>query len=134
MNESTPLAESHSAEAVQAAAVHAEAIEKARDAQIRAAVTGALEKFKLDVKEEIAKGIQKNVNGRIDAMRKDLVAHNEQHEKDMRRALPVIEAYEKAKEDVETAKKGGRAVLWVAAMITAIGGAYLVLRMILFNH
>jgi len=45
MDDKTTLAESNSAEAVNAAAVHAEAIEKARVSQIEAAVSSAIAQF-----------------------------------------------------------------------------------------
>ncbi len=86
------------------------------------------------MRTEIAFSIKTNVNGKIDAMSNKLDSHNLQHEKDMERALPVIEAYEQGQRDLAVAKKGGRLFLWLAATTTAIGGAYLVLRMIFFGH
>lgn len=86
------------------------------------------------LRTEIGFAIKTTVNGKIDAISMKLDNHNIQHEKDMGRALPVIEAYESGQRDLDTAKKGGRIILWLAATVTAIGGAYLVIRMIFFNH
>jgi hypothetical protein len=86
------------------------------------------------MRTEIGFAIKTTVNGKIDAISLKLDSHNIQHEKDMERALPVIEAYESGQRDLESAKKGGRFVLWLAAAVTAIGGAYLVIRMIFFDH
>ena len=82
------------------------------------------------IREEIAKGIQTHVNGKIDKMQSGLDVHNAKHEKDMERMLPIIEAFEEGQQDLNTAKKGGKVVLWLAGSITAIGGAFLVLRAI----
>lgn len=82
------------------------------------------------IREEIAKSIQTHVNGKIDKMQSGLDVHNAKHEKDMERMLPIIEAFEEGQQDLNTAKKGGKVVLWLAGSITAIGGAFLVLRAI----
>ena len=68
----------------------------------------------------------------IDDIRRDILFHNEKHDKDMVRIMPVILAFESGQRDLETAKRGGKLVLWLAATITAIGGAILVLKSI-FN-
>lgn len=131
MDDKQIIADAQSAEAVKAAAGAQEAIEKARAAQMEAAVNQAVEKL---LTGGVADAIQRSVNGKVDGMRKALDEHNITHENDMRRMMPIIEAFEKAQQDLETAKKGGRFILWFAATVTAVGGAYLVVRMIFFNH
>lgn len=81
----------------------------------------------------VPEAIRINVNGKIDKMQSGLNTHNEKHENDMIRIMPVIEAYEEGQRDLETAKKGGRIVLWIATIITAIGGAWLVLKQLFPN-
>ena len=85
------------------------------------------------LKEEVIKTIQTTVNGKVDRMQDCMNAHNVKHEEDMKRVLPVIEAFEEGQRDLNTAKKGGKAVLWLSGTVTAIGGAYLVLRAIFWN-
>ncbi len=82
------------------------------------------------LRTEIAFAVKMNVNGKIDGMRAELTDYNLKHEKDMKRMMPIIEKFEEAAQDIVTAKKGGKFVLWLSASITAIGGAYLVLRAI----
>ena len=124
-------ADQASANAVVAATAHAEAVEKARMAQI---VEGLPSNLLEVIQMEIAKGIQVNVNGKIDKMQKGLDIHNAKHEQDMIRILPVLTAFENAQGDLNTAKRGGKIVLWLAGSVSAIGGAYLVLRAIFLNH
>ena len=80
-----------------------------------------------DIKRTIEATIQEKVNGKIERMDQKLDAHNASHENDMKRMMPVIEAFEKGKQDLDTAQRGGKIVLWVAATVTAIGGAYLII-------
>lgn len=82
------------------------------------------------MRTEIAFSIRTNVNGKIDGMRSELSEHNLKHERDMERMMPIIEAFEEGQRDLKTAQKAGKSALWVAGAITAIGGAYLVLRAI----
>ena len=93
------------------------------------------------IRDQIAKSIKAEVNGKIDRLQKGMDEHIvvclpaiENHDKVMNRITPVLEAFESKQRDLETAKKGGKLILWLAATITAIGGAYLVLRMIFYNH
>lgn len=80
------------------------------------------------IRSEIASSIKLNVNGKIDGMRADLTEHNIKHERDMERMMPIIEAFEQGQQDLHTAQKAGKVVLWIATTTTAIGGAYLVVR------
>ena len=84
--------------------------------------------------ETIREAIQLHVNGKIDGMRLELGEirrnigdHNVKHEADMARMMPVIEAFEEGQRDIHSAKKAGKIVLWLAATVTAIGGAYLII-------
>lgn len=86
------------------------------------------------LRTEIAFAIKMNVNGKIDAISGKLDDHNVKHEKDMERMMPIIEKFEAAVQDVESAKRVGRLGLWLAGSVTVVGGAYLVLRQIFFNH
>lgn len=86
------------------------------------------------MRTEIAFAIKTTVNGKIDNLSSKIDVHNIKHEKDMKRMLPIIEAFEEGQQDLKTAQKGGKAVLWLAGGITAIGGAYLVLRAIFTGH
>jgi hypothetical protein len=82
------------------------------------------------MRSEIAFAVKMNVNGKIDNLSSKIDDHNTKHEKDMERMMPVIEAFEGAQDDLRTARKGGRVVLWIAAAITSLGGAYLVIKQI----
>lgn len=94
--------------------------------------SGGLTPEMLEVmRTEIAFAVKTTVNGKIDALSLKIDGHNTQHEKDMVRMMPVIEAFEGAQNDLNTAKKGGRVVLWLTATITSIGGAYLVIKQII---
>lgn len=109
--------------------------------------------------EEISKAIGQSVNGKInnvhdlleeqnivieahhqerihqiEEVRKEICDHNKKHEKDMEKIRPVIEAFEEAQRDLVTAKKGGKLVLWLAATITAIGGAILIIRALFWGN
>ena len=43
------------------------------------------------IRDEVAKGIKLNVNGKIDEMRNDLVEHNKKHEEDMASLMPYMQ-------------------------------------------
>ena len=83
------------------------------------------------LKDDVAKTIQVTVNGKIDKITQEILYHNQRHEKDMVRILPVIEAFEEAQNDIRVAKKGGKMVLWLAATVTALGGAVLIIMRLL---
>lgn len=127
-----PLLESHNAEAINAIANAEEAKQKLFQSQINSAVEEGFKTFVLS--EAFSKAIKTTVNGKIDKIDEKIDTHNTKHEKDMVRIMPVIEAYESAKADVATATKGGKLVLRLGATVTALGGVYLVMRMIFFNH
>jgi hypothetical protein len=82
------------------------------------------------IRTEIAFAVKMNVNGKIDNLSSKIDDHNTTHENDMKRALPVIEAYEEGQRDLKAARKAGRGVLLFSGAVTAIGGAYLVLKQI----
>ncbi len=76
------------------------------------------------MKEQIAISIKENVNGKVDKMREELYQHNQLHEADMRDIKPIIEAY-------AIAKTNGKFVIKMAGIITAIGGAVLVIKQLI---
>ncbi len=82
------------------------------------------------LRAEIAFAIKTTVNGKIDDMRDDLKEHNEKHEQDMERLMPIIQAYESSEAALSGAKASGKVLLWIAGFITAIGGAWLILKSI----
>lgn len=84
-------------------------------------------------KAEIVSTIKETVNGKIDTLTRKVDDHNLSHEKDMRRILPIIEAFEAAERRVDDAKSAGKSVLWISGVITAIGGAYLIIKQIFFS-
>ena len=43
------------------------------------------------IRDEVAKGIKLNVNGKIDEMRNDLAEHNKKHEADMQEIRPYLQ-------------------------------------------
>lgn len=140
------LAESKSLEAVNAATNAAQAVEVARAAQIAAAAGDALLRGELlsAMEKAVAKSIQMNVNGKIDAMRTQMAInmgvirkmgekledHNTKHAENMERITPVLLAFEGLQRDGATAKRAGKGVLWLAGTITALGSAWLVSRSI----
>lgn len=89
--------------------------------------------FLEDNRKSTADAIAVTVNGKIDTLKSMIISHNDAHEKDMKRMMPIIEAYEEAERRVEDAKRGGKAILWTATFITAVGGAWLVLRGVFFR-
>lgn len=91
-------------------------------------VDNKLKKDLVVMKDEIGKAIQISVNGKIDKMQKGLDIHNEKHENDMARMLPVIEAFETSQRFAQDAKSSGRVILYIAGFITAVGAAWLMLR------
>lgn len=95
-----------------------------------------------DIKK-IQDEIRVTVNGKIDASRKEnmeqfsviqdqILSHNSQHEKDMVRILPVLEAFEQKQRDLDVAERAGKRIFKVLGFITALGGAWLVIKQI-FN-
>lgn len=84
------------------------------------------------MRTEIAFAIKMTVNGKIDNIQRCIDAHNLSHEADMKRMMPIIEAFEQGQEDLAAAKRGGRFVLYLAGVISALGGAYLVVSQIFF--
>lgn len=126
---------------IDAATHHQEAVEVAREAQTTAIVAKAIENIvpmadlvmiREYIVEAVADSVKLNVNGKIDAMRGEIRAHNARHEEDMLKILPIIEAFETSERAVNTAKASGKIILWLAAFITAVGGAYLIVRQIFY--
>ena len=74
-----------------------------------------------------AKAIQETVNGKIDNLKKDIANHNKKHDDDMNRLMPIIQSYESTQRHLADARTSGKAVLWIAGFITAIGSAYLII-------
>ena len=137
-------AEISSAEAVHTAAVHADAIEIARADQLKVAVSEGLKNavpiadllmIRECIQEAVTIGINKDVNGGVKALRQEVsevrhavINHNLKHETDMIRIMPIIEAFETSERAVAAAKSGGKIVIWIAGFITALGGAYLIIK------
>ncbi len=82
------------------------------------------------IKEQIAFSIKENVNGKIDKIQLEITDNHEKHRQDMERILPIIEAYEASEQAVNAAKKGGKVVIGIATFISALGGAYLILKQV----
>lgn len=60
----------------------------------------------------------------IEAIRQSINNHNLKHEEDMKRILPVVEAF-------EAAKNSGKFVGWVIGFLVALGTLWLMGRQIL---
>jgi len=71
--------------------------------------------------KELAPAIKVTVNGKIDALRAENEAWHMERKEELRRIMPVVEAFEEA-------KTSGKRILWIATFIIAIGGAYEVIR------
>ena len=71
----------------------------------------------------IQETIRSTVNGKIDDIRTDLYAHNVSHEADMKRIIPVVEAY-------ESAQNGGKFLMKTAGAITILGSAWIAAKQI----
>ena len=82
------------------------------------------------IRDEVAKGIKLNVNGKIDT----LILENEQWHKerkeDMERIMPVVLAFEESVQFAQNARSSGKVILWIAGAITALGSAWLILKSI----
>lgn len=86
--------------------------------------------FLEDNQRSTAEAIRVTVNGKIDTLKGIMDQHNDKHEKDMQRIMPVIEAFEESKQFAKSAKTSGLVILWLAGFITAVGSAFLILRSI----
>ena len=82
-----------------------------------------LQIFLEDNRKSTGAAIEKYVNGNLRALDQKIEEHNRVHNEDMKRILPVVEAY-------EDAVRGGKRVLWSAGSIMTVGGAYLIIRQI----
>ena len=84
------------------------------------------------IQEETKKGIKETVNGKLDRLDIKIDTHNERHERDMIRVMPIIEAYEASEKFANNAKRKGVATVKVMAAIsgfvTVVGSAVLVLE------
>lgn len=83
------------------------------------------------IKDAVADQVKITVNGKIDKIDKKIDEHNASHERDMKRALPVIEAYEAGQEVVRSMQKTRAWIMRVAAFIIAVGGAWVTIEQIL---
>lgn len=64
----------------------------------------------------------------ITELRAFVTGHAEVSEAYMKRAMPVIEAYEEAQKEIDVSKKYGMRILWLSGAVTAVGSAYMVLH------
>lgn len=83
-----------------------------------------------ELKDALIKTVTLTVNGKIDGLTLKMDKHNEKHETDMKRILPVIEAYEISEKIVYGAKSTGKIALVLAGFVMTVGGAYLVIKQI----
>ena len=83
--------------------------------------------------KSIAHAVEKYVNGGIREIRAEIKTHNEKHEQDMKRMMPIIEAFEQEKDYREVVQKKGRSVIFWTSIIAGIGGVYLIGRDIIYN-
>lgn len=81
-----------------------------------------LQIFLEDNRKSTAEAIELTVNGKINKLQANV-----------NRMLPVVEAYEASQRALNDAKATGKFTLVVASFITAVGGAYLILRQIFWN-
>ncbi len=58
--------------------------------------------------------------------------HNEKHESDMQIIMPVVRAYQIAKEVEEANTKTGKKILMVTSLVTGIGAAWFIVKNIKF--
>lgn len=65
--------------------------------------------------------------GSLDVITKSISSHNIQHEADMQRILPVLEAFEFSERRLADARASGKFILYMAGFVTAVGGAWLIL-------
>ena len=82
------------------------------------------------LRAEIAFAIKTNVNGKIDALRLENEQWHMERKEDLERIMPVVLAYEASEQFAQNAKQSGKVVLWIAGFITAVGGAWLILKSI----
>ena len=89
------------------------------------------------IRDEIAKAVQVNVNGKIDRLQKGMEEHIkvclpsiEQHATDMTRINQNIERTTPIVEAFETAQKSGKAALKVFTVAGTVGGAWLIIKQI----
>jgi hypothetical protein len=76
------------------------------------------------VREEI----KTTVNGKIDRINEKLDIHNQRHEKDMNRMMPIIESYEATERRLEDARASGAFIMKVVGVFIAIGSAWLLAK------
>ena len=87
-----------------------------------------------NLRSEIHAAVREVVNGKIDTLRAELQAHNDAHEGDMARMMPIIEEFEANQQRMEDAKSSGKFVLWMASFIIALGGAWIVIERLISSR
>lgn len=83
-----------------------------------------------ELKEALIKTVTLTVNGKIDKLTLKMDTHNNKHEADMQRILPIIEAFEISEKIVQGAKSTGKIVIVLAGFIMTLGGAFLIIKQI----
>ncbi len=112
------------------------AIDKKHVVQVAKELEATRKEIALSVertRETIAIAIKDVVNGKIDRLSTKIDEHNAKHEQDMVRIMPALESFEEWQRDKEVAAKSGKIVLWLAAFVTAVGSAWLIIRQIFFS-
>lgn len=85
------------------------------------------------IREEIPKSVKESVNGKIDSLHKKVDDHNKQHELDMLEVRnhinlvqPILDDYQQKEAALKYAKEKGDAIKWLAGLVAAIGGLWIV--------
>ena len=86
------------------------------------------------IRDEVAKGIKFNVNGKIDTLLLENEQWHKERKEDMERIMPVVLAFEESVQFAQNARSSGKVILWIAGAITGIGSAYLIFMRIFFHH
>lgn len=76
----------------------------------------------------IATTVKETVNGKIDTLQRCINEHNIAHEADMKRIVPVLEAYESAERRLEDARVSGAFIMKLIGVILAVGSLWLMAR------
>ena len=95
-------------------------------------LTAVREEIKVTVNGKIdnIRNILEYQNSELRAAKLNLEVHNAKHERDMQRILPVIEAFEYSERRVEDAQSAGWLLIKLSGFVTALGGAYLIIRQV----
>lgn len=80
------------------------------------------------ISSAVESSVVKTVNGKLDALKKDIMEEIEAGREEHKLHAERVEPYLKGLEAVQAGKKG---IFWITSVIAAVGGAILIIRKII---